>query len=63
MATLGTLFGGVALYPAGKKQGPANTPPMNAGSKDEEAFIQYVDQHFLYRFPSLGTSVAISHSL
>ena len=40
MATLGTLFGGVAISMAGGEKKKAQGPPINAGSKDEEAFIQ-----------------------
>lgn len=45
MATLGALFGGswLALRGGDKKQ---QTPPINASSKDEEQFIQYVFQFF-----------------
>lgn len=41
MATLGALFGGswLALRGGDKKQ---QTPPINASSKDEEQFVQYV---------------------
>lgn len=43
MATLGTVFGSVYFATRGpKKTGAANTPPINASSKDEENFIQYV---------------------
>ena len=42
IATLSTVFGGTFAY---AKSGPAKattTPPINASSKDEEKFIQYV---------------------
>jgi len=40
MATLGTLFGGAFLATRGGGAKATNTPPINASSKDEEAFIQ-----------------------
>ncbi|KIV84371.1 hypothetical protein PV11_00156 [Exophiala sideris] len=42
MATLATTFGGPWLYFRMKGPGAASksTPPINAGSKDEEKFIQ-----------------------
>lgn len=42
MITLGTAFGGIALAMGGKKKDKEQMPPINAGSKDEEAFIQFV---------------------
>lgn len=42
MATLGTFFGGTFLAMRGEKKKPAQAPPINASSKDEEAFIEYV---------------------
>jgi F-type H+-transporting ATPase subunit k len=41
MATLGTLFGGSWLAMRGGAKKTAEGPPINASSKDEEAFIQY----------------------
>lgn len=41
MATLGTLFGGSYWATrGGGSKGDTKTPPINAGSKDEENFIQ-----------------------
>lgn len=43
MATLGTTFGLIALAMGGKeKAAKEQGPPINAASKDEEAFIQFV---------------------
>lgn len=41
MATLGVLFGGSYLAMRGGEKKTAQGPPINASSKDEEAFIQY----------------------
>jgi ATP synthase subunit K len=41
MATLGILFGGPWLAMRGRAKKTAEGPPINASSKDEEAFIQY----------------------
>jgi F-type H+-transporting ATPase subunit k len=41
MATLGALFGGSWLAMRGGDKKTAQGPPINASSKDEEAFIQY----------------------
>ena len=41
MATLGATFSIPFAMSGGKKTGAKNTPPINAGSKDEEKFIQY----------------------
>lgn len=43
MATLGTTFGIIALAMGGKEKAKEQGPPINAGSKEEEAFIQFVD--------------------
>ncbi|KAJ9606916.1 hypothetical protein H2200_008927 [Cladophialophora chaetospira] len=40
MLTLGTVFAVPVLWPSGSKNKNTNTPPINAGSKDEEKFIQ-----------------------
>jgi len=40
MATLGVLFGGSWAATRGGSKAPQSTPPINAGSKDEENFIQ-----------------------
>jgi len=40
MATLGTMFGGVALAMGGKTKAKEQGPPINATSTDEEKFIQ-----------------------
>ena len=42
MATLGTTFAGIALAMGGKEKSKEQGPPINAASKDEEQFIQYV---------------------
>lgn len=42
MATLGTTFAGAALAMGGKEKVKEKGPPINAASKDEEQFIQYV---------------------
>lgn len=42
MGVLGTLFGGIYLASRGGGKKKELTPPINAGSKDEEKFIQYV---------------------
>lgn len=40
MATLGTAFGLPYLLTRGGGSKASTTPPINAGSKDEEKFIQ-----------------------
>lgn len=42
MATLGTTFTGIYLAMPAKTKGKESGPPINAASKDEEKFIQYV---------------------
>ena len=42
MATLGVAFGGSWLATRGGSKEDKTQPPMNAQSKDEEAFIQYI---------------------
>lgn len=42
MGVLGTLFGGVFLLSGGSKKVAQQGPPINASSKGEEDFIQYV---------------------
>lgn len=42
MSVLGALFGGVGLATRGGGQPKPATPPIQASSKDEETFIQYV---------------------
>lgn len=43
MAVLGTAFAGTwAAVGGGSKSKKATTPPINAGSSDEEKFIKYV---------------------
>lgn len=54
MATLGSIFGGTFLATRGggkqpQGQGAQQGPPVTAGSKDEEKFIQCVSP----RFPGL----------
>lgn len=46
MATLGSLFGGVWLSTRGGDKKKQQGPPINASSKDEEQFIQYVCRCF-----------------
>ena len=51
MATLGTLFGGVWLATrGGGEKKTAQGPPVQASSKDEEQFIQYVALELLFCF-------------
>jgi hypothetical protein len=51
IATLSTFFVGSWAMMGGKKTEPQRTPPINAGSKDEENFIQYANlQLSLSRF-------------
>jgi F-type H+-transporting ATPase subunit k len=42
MGVLGSLFGGVFLATRGGDKQKQTTPPIQASSKDEETFIQYV---------------------
>ncbi len=42
MATLGTFFAGSAFALRGKEKAKEQGPPINATSKEEEAFIKYV---------------------
>lgn len=42
MGILGGLFGSIYLASSGGSKKQVQTPPINAGSKDEEKFIQYV---------------------
>ena len=42
MATLGTTAVGIAYAMSGKEKAKEQGPPINAGSKDEEKFIEYV---------------------
>ena len=46
MATLGTTFAGAAFAMGGKEKAKEQGPPINASSKDEEDFIQYVHSLF-----------------
>ena len=48
MATLGTTFGLIALARGGKEKAKEQGPAINASSKEEEAFIQFVRSR-LYR--------------
>lgn len=51
MGVLGSLFGGVYLATRGGSQPKQAAPPIQASSKDEETFIQYVLSVFiLYSF-------------
>ncbi|GFF64993.1 hypothetical protein IFM62136_06135 [Aspergillus lentulus] len=45
MGVMGTLFGGIYLSTRGGGQKKQATPPIQASSKDEEKFIQYVCVH------------------
>lgn len=45
MGVLGSLFGGVFLLSGGSKKATQQGPPINASSKGEEDFIQYVWPH------------------
>ena len=45
MLTLGTTFAGTAYAMSGKEKAKEQGPPINAGSKDEEQFIQFVNPH------------------
>ena len=47
MLTLGTTGAGIAYAMSGEKKAKEQGPPINASSKDEEAFIQFV--HSLFR--------------
>ena len=42
MATLGTAAVGITFAMSGKEKAKEQGPPINAGSKDEEQFIEYV---------------------
>ena len=46
MITLGTFGAGIAYAMGGEKKVKEQGPPINAGSKDEEAFIQFVNSVF-----------------
>ena len=54
MLTLGTFFAGTAYFMGGEKKVKEQGPPINAGSKDEEAFIQFVDPLFSEMLGSIG---------
>jgi F-type H+-transporting ATPase subunit k len=55
MATLGSIFAGSWLAAGGgEKPKTIQGPPINASSKDEENFIQYV-QHLFNRDSHLGS--------
>jgi hypothetical protein len=46
MGVLGSIFGGIYSMTGGaKKPLISQTPPFNAKTKDEENFIQYVDNY------------------
>ncbi len=53
MATLGTFFAGTAFALRGKEKAKEQGPPINATSKEEEAFIKYVAR-FLWVYDSCG---------
>lgn len=42
MLTLGTFAAGATLAMGGKEKAKEKGPPINASSKDEEEFIQFV---------------------
>ncbi len=46
MLTLGTFAAGTTLAMGGKEKVKEQGPPINASSKDEEAFIQFVHSLF-----------------
>ena len=46
MATLGTTFLGAAFAMSGGDKKKSTTPPIDANSKDEEAFIKSVSRSF-----------------
>ncbi|KAI9662898.1 MAG: hypothetical protein M1821_007945 [Bathelium mastoideum] len=50
MATLGTFFATGAYFSSGGKKEAQQTPPINATSKDEENFIQYVEKNSVKNF-------------
>ena len=54
MLTLGTFAAGTAYFMGGEKKVKEQGPPINAGSKDEEAFIQYVNSSFPGTVGSIG---------
>ena len=54
MLTLGTFFAGTAYAMGGEKKVKEQGPPINAGSKDEEAFIQFVNSLFSGMVGSVG---------
>lgn len=59
MATLGSIFGGTFLATRGggkqpQGQGAQQGPPVTAGSKDEEKFIQCVFPVFPFSLVGLG---------
>lgn len=43
MLTLGTFAAGTTLAMGGKEKAKEQGPPINASSKDEEEFIQFVN--------------------
>lgn len=43
MLTLGTFAAGTTLAMGGKEKAKGQGPPINASSKDEEEFIQFVN--------------------
>ena len=54
MLTLGTFAAGTAYFMGGEKKVKEQGPPINAGSKDEEAFIQFVNSLFFGMVGSTG---------
>lgn len=46
MLTLGTFAAGTAFAMGGREKAKEQGPPINASSKDEEDFIQFVNSLF-----------------
>lgn len=47
MVTLGTFAAGTTFAMGGKEKAKEQGPPINASSKDEEDFIQFVHSLFI----------------
>ncbi|PYI12034.1 hypothetical protein BO78DRAFT_392711 [Aspergillus sclerotiicarbonarius CBS 121057] len=69
MGVLGALFGGVGLATSGGSQPKPAAPPIQAASKDEETFIQYVltdvadpVQKYYYNGQGLGLELGLTSS-
>ena len=59
MGILGGLFGGIYLASSGGSKKQVQTPPINAGSKDEEKFIQYASPSQLLSLRDLDYLLSI----